>query len=87
MKEVEYVSSAGIRVLFQTYKQLKEIHGTFAVSEPSEAVRSVLELAGVAELLFEKAPSGDVQSSRLRKRRLLCAATRALRFSKATPVK
>ncbi len=32
MKEVEYVSSAGIRVLFQTYKQLKEIRGTFAVS-------------------------------------------------------
>ena len=61
MKEVEYVSSAGIRVLFQTYKQLKEIHGTFAVSEPSEAVRSVLQLVGVAELLFEKASSGDVQ--------------------------
>jgi len=58
---VEYVSSAGIRVLFQSYKQLQEIRGTFAVSEPSEAVRSVLELAGVAELLFEKAPSGDVQ--------------------------
>jgi anti-anti-sigma factor len=61
MKEVEYVSSAGIRVLFQTYKQLKDIHGTFAVSEPSEAVRSVLELAGLAGLLFEKASAGDVQ--------------------------
>jgi anti-anti-sigma factor len=61
MKEVEYVSSAGIRVLFQTYKQLKDIQGTFAVSEPSEAVQSVLELAGVAELLFEKTSSGDVQ--------------------------
>jgi anti-anti-sigma factor len=61
MKEVAYVSSAGIRVLFQTYKQLNDIHGTFAVSEPSEAVRSVLELAGLAELLFEKASTGDVQ--------------------------
>ena len=61
MKEVEYVSSAGIRVLFQAYKQLKDIQGTFAVSEPSEAVQSVLELAGLAELLFEKASSGDVQ--------------------------
>jgi anti-anti-sigma regulatory factor len=61
MKEVEYVSSAGIRVLFQTYKQLKDFHGTFAVSEPSEAVRSVLELAGLAGLLFEKASAGDVQ--------------------------
>jgi anti-anti-sigma factor len=61
MKEVDYVSSAGIRVLFQSYKQLHEIRGTFAVSEPSEAVRSVLELAGVGELLFEKASSGDIQ--------------------------
>jgi anti-anti-sigma factor len=61
MKEVEYVSSAGIRVLFQTYKQINAIHGTFAVSEPSEAVRSVLELAGVAELLFEKASTGEVE--------------------------
>jgi anti-anti-sigma factor len=61
MKEVEYVSSAGIRVLFQTYKQVTAIHGTFAVSEPSEAVRSVLELAGVADLLFEKTSTGDVQ--------------------------
>ena len=61
MKDVEYVSSAGIRVLFQTYKQLKDIQGTFAVTEPSEAVQSVLELAGLSELLFEKAPSGDVQ--------------------------
>jgi hypothetical protein len=48
-------------VLFQAYKQLKDIHGTFAVSEPSEAVQSVLELAGLTELLFEKASSGDVQ--------------------------
>jgi anti-anti-sigma factor len=61
MKEVEYVSSAGIRVLFQTYKQINAIHGTFAVTEPSEAARSVLELAGVAELLFEKAPTSEVQ--------------------------
>jgi anti-anti-sigma factor len=61
MKEVEYVSSAGIRVLFQAYKQLKDIHGTFAVTEPSEAVQSVLELAGLVELLFENASSGDVQ--------------------------
>jgi anti-anti-sigma factor len=61
MKEVAYVSSAGIRVLFQTYKQINDIHGTFAVSEPSEAVQSVLEMAGLAELLFEKASTGDVQ--------------------------
>jgi anti-anti-sigma factor len=63
MKEVEYVSSAGIRVLFQTYKQINAIHGTFAVTEPSEAARSVLELAGVADLLFEKAPTGEAEAA------------------------
>jgi len=87
MKEVEYVSSAGIRVLFQSYKQVKEIRGAFAVSEPSEAVRSVLELAGLAELLFEKAPSGDVQVAAPTKRRLSSEATRALRLWKAARVK
>ena len=64
-KEVEYLSSAGIRVLFQSYKQLQEIRGTFTVSEPSEAVRSVLELTGLADLLFEKASTGDVQVAAL----------------------
>lgn len=61
MKEVEYVSSAGIRVLFQAYKQLTDIHGTFAVTEPSEAVQSVLELAGLVELLFEQTSTGAVR--------------------------
>jgi hypothetical protein len=63
MKEVEYVSSAGIRVLFQAYKQLKDIHGTFAVTEPSEAVQSVLELSGLSELLFEKTSTDEVQAA------------------------
>src|SRR4029453_2206627 len=43
--------------------QLKDIHGTFAVSEPSEAVQSVLELAGLADLLFEKGAPADVQAA------------------------
>lgn len=51
LKEVPYISSAGIRVLLQSHKQLKSIEGSFAVTEPSEAVKAVLDLAGVAELL------------------------------------
>ena len=55
LKEVPYISSAGIRVLLQSHKQLQSIEGSFTVTEPSLEVKGVLELAGVAELLVKKA--------------------------------
>jgi len=51
LKEVPYISSAGIRVLLHSHKQLKSIDGSFAVTEPSREVKAVLDLAGVTELL------------------------------------
>lgn len=51
MADVAYMSSVGIRVLLKFYKQLQRINGSFGVSEPSEAVKSVLELAGLQVLL------------------------------------
>lgn len=63
LKEVPYISSAGIRVLLQSHKQLKSIEGSFTVTEPSVGVKAVLELAGVAELLaatIAKAESSPV---------------------------
>lgn len=60
MSEVSYMSSAGIRVLLQFYKQLKGIQGSFAVSNPSEPVKMVLELAGFGDLLISAtAPQGE----------------------------
>jgi anti-anti-sigma factor len=59
LREVTYISSAGIRVLLQVHKQLKAIEGTFAVAEPSEAVKTILELAGLAELLVERVAAGE----------------------------
>lgn len=60
MSEVSYMSSAGIRVLLQFYKQLKGIQGSFVVSNPSEQVKMVLELAGFKDLLIsETAPQGE----------------------------
>lgn len=59
LKDVPYISSAGIRVLLQSHKQLKGIEGSFAVTEPSEGVKAVLELAGVAELLVEKVATAE----------------------------
>jgi anti-anti-sigma factor len=48
---VTYLSSAGIRVLVRAHKQLSGIQGSFSVTEPSAAVRSILQLTGLLELL------------------------------------
>jgi len=63
LKEVAYISSAGIRVLLQSHKQLKAIEGSFAVTEPSENVTAVLTLAGVAELLVDKPDARPAQAA------------------------
>jgi anti-anti-sigma factor len=51
MAGVVYMSSVGIRVLLRFYKQLQRINGWLVVSEPSDAVKTVLELAGLDVLL------------------------------------
>ncbi len=51
MSAVGYVSSAGLRVLLSSFKQLKSINGFLGVSRPSPEVRSVLELAGLEMLI------------------------------------
>ena len=60
MIEVVYMSSVGIRVLLKFYKQLQRINGSFAVSNPSEAVKTVLELAGLESLLATEAAAAEV---------------------------
>jgi ABC-type transporter Mla MlaB component len=57
LSEVAYLSSAGIRVLVKFYKQLQGIQGSFIVSNPSEPVKTVLELAGLHTLLLAGAIS------------------------------
>ena len=56
MADVAYMSSVGIRVLLRFYKQLQRINGSFAVSNPSDAVQSVLELTGLEVLLVTTVP-------------------------------
>lgn len=51
MSEVGYISSAGIRILVLHSRQLKSIQGRLFVTNASNAVRSVLELAGLQALL------------------------------------
>jgi anti-anti-sigma factor len=51
LADVSFMSSVGIRVLLTFYKQLQRINGTLTVSNPSEAVKTVLELTGLDALL------------------------------------
>lgn len=57
---VTYMSSAGIRVLLRFHKQLQPINGALSISNPSEAVKTVLELAGLQVLLKEPAAEPGV---------------------------
>jgi len=49
---VNYISSAGLRVLVSTQKALKERGGYLALAQPSEKVMEALKLAGF-EVLFQ----------------------------------
>jgi anti-anti-sigma factor len=52
MAAVTYLSSAGISVLIRCYNDLKQINGSFAVTAPSNRVRTILDLAGLSPLLL-----------------------------------
>src|ERR1041385_878390 len=54
MAAVTYLSSAGIRILLQYYKQLQEIQGSFAVTEPSVFVRKILDMTRLSGILIEE---------------------------------
>jgi len=54
LAEVSYLSSAGIRILLKFFRQLERIRGELTISRPSEAVRTVLELAGLTMLLLSR---------------------------------
>lgn len=56
MAAVNYVSSAGLRVLLNAFKQLKTINGQVGIINGSPVVREVLELAGLAPLLVTSTP-------------------------------
>lgn len=51
MKNVAFISSAGIRVLIKYYKQLKALDGNLGIADPSETVKSVIALSGLDGLL------------------------------------
>jgi anti-anti-sigma factor len=54
---VAYISSAGLRVLLGSYKQLRAIKGSFALGPVSPEARAVLDLAGLGMLLAPETPA------------------------------
>ena len=50
LSNVDFLSSAGIRVFLQGYKGMKSQGGEFLITKISAPVRSVLEMAGMQDL-------------------------------------
>ena len=55
MKDVSFISSAGLRVLITYSQKLRQLDGQLSVKEPSEACLLVLRLTGMSDLLLHPA--------------------------------
>ena len=53
MSGVEYISSAGIRVLLGAYKKMNSNQGKFRIEKANDIVREVFEMIGLSEMLME----------------------------------
>ena len=51
IKDLDYISSAGLRVLLIFHKQLKAIGGTFTLLHPKDEVMEVLDMTGFSSFL------------------------------------
>ena len=52
MSGVEYISSAGIRVLLGAYKKMNLYQGTMRIEKANDMVREVFEMTGLSEMIF-----------------------------------
>jgi len=53
LKGLEYISSAGLRVVLATYKKMIPV-GTFALTNVNETVKEVFDITGFSQLLTIK---------------------------------
>lgn len=51
LADVDYVSSAGLRVLLGAKKRMDAATGAFAVANPCDDVREVFDITGLADVL------------------------------------
>ena len=54
MSGVEYISSAGIRVLLSAYKKMNLNQRIMRIEKPNDMVREVFEMTGLSEMLVEE---------------------------------
>ena len=54
MSGVEYISSAGIRVLLGAYKKINSTQGKIRIEKANDMVREVFEMTGLLEMLDEE---------------------------------
>lgn len=54
MFEVEYISSAAIRVLLRAYKKINSNQGKTRIENVSDIVREVFEITGLSEMINEE---------------------------------
>lgn len=54
MAGVEYISSAGIRILLGAYKKMKSSKGKIRIEKANDLVREVFEMTGLSEMLNQE---------------------------------
>ena len=54
MAELEYISSAGIRVLLSAYKKMNQNGGIMRIEKANDIVREVFEMTGLLEMLNQE---------------------------------
>ena len=52
--ELEYISSAGIRVLLGAYKKMVSNQGIMRIEKANEVVREVFEMTGLSDMLQQE---------------------------------
>ncbi|MCF7974081.1 MAG: STAS domain-containing protein [Phycisphaerae bacterium] len=62
MHDVSFMSSAGIRVLLNSYKQLKAINGSLFIIHPSDPVKTILDMSGLMAMFKAKSSSSQTPS-------------------------
>lgn len=61
LSALDFISSAGLRILLRFYKQLTRLHGSFVIADCSAPVKMVIALAGFEQLLGLEPGSGDTR--------------------------
>ena len=54
MAELEYISSAGIRVILSAYKKMNQSGGIMRIEKANDIVREVFEMTGLLEMLNQE---------------------------------